>query len=70
MNNYMIMNGLDGLTVCRNILQLYRGQKLIIAIGHSAEEKGLEAKAMGVDWLVKPYTSEDLARAVRARLER
>ena len=66
----MCMEGLDGMVVCRKILQLYPTQKLIIISGYSVQEKQNQVKAMGVDWLGKPYTLEDLARAVRARLDR
>jgi len=66
----MVMDGLDGLALCRKLLQLCPGLKLIIASGYSAEENQHQAEAMGVDWLVKPYTAEDLARSVNARLDR
>lgn len=64
----MIMEGVDGMALCRMILSLYPAQKLIIASGYSCEEQARSVKAMGALWLVKPYVANELAAALHARL--
>lgn len=66
----MIMAKMDGIAVCEKVLQLRPGQKMLVCSGQSSEDKEKLALAMGADWLVKPYTAEELSRAVRARLDR
>jgi len=66
----MIMKGIDGLATCRKIISLYPKQKMIIASGHALDEHAKQTNEMGIDWLAKPYTTADLARSVRSRLDR
>ena len=59
----------DGLTTYKEMIKLYPEQKAIISSGYAGdEEAGQKARALGVDWLTKPYQLDDLARCVRKRL--
>ncbi len=64
----MIMNGMDGLATCKAILTLYQAQKLMIISGNMPGEYEEQVKALGAEWLTKPFTAISLARAVRSRL--
>jgi PAS domain S-box-containing protein len=67
----LMEEGFDGLTTYREIIKLYPGQKALIVSGYAGDEgAGEEARALGVDWLTKPYQAADIARAVRGRLDR
>jgi signal transduction histidine kinase len=65
----MIMDpGMDGLDTYRKILELHPGQKVIIASGYAENERVMEAIALGVSrYLRKPYTIENLGKALRGR---
>jgi CheY-like chemotaxis protein len=58
----------DGLDIFERIQQLFPKQKVIIASGHAPSERAAQAVDRGLAWLVKPYTTESLARAVEAAL--
>jgi DNA-binding LacI/PurR family transcriptional regulator/signal transduction histidine kinase/ActR/RegA family two-component response regulator len=58
----------DGLDIFERIQQLFPKQKVIIASGHAPSERAALAVDRGLAWLVKPYTTESLARAVEAAL--
>jgi two-component system, cell cycle sensor histidine kinase and response regulator CckA len=63
--------GFDGLTTYKEILRLYPEQKAMIASGYAGDEKAEdEARQLGADWLAKPYQTDEIARAVRKRLDR
>jgi len=66
----MIMDpGMDGLATYREIILLHPGQKAIIASGFAENERVVEAIALGVSrYLRKPYTIENLGKALRAEL--
>ncbi len=68
----MIMEpGIDGLETYRRILKIRPGQKAVIASGFSETERVREAQNMGAGaYIKKPYTMENLARAVRHELDR
>jgi CheY-like chemotaxis protein len=67
----MIMEeGFDGLDTYEAILKLYPNQKVIIASGHAEDGRARAAGGLGADWLAKPYHRDDLAWAVRKRLNR
>jgi DNA-binding LacI/PurR family transcriptional regulator/signal transduction histidine kinase/ActR/RegA family two-component response regulator len=55
---------LDGLQVCERIRELFPHQKLLIVSGHAATERAAAATARGIAWLIKPYTADELGRAV------
>ena len=68
----MIMDpGIDGLETYQKILDLKGSQKAIIVSGFSETERVKKAMAMGVGtYIRKPYSLNDLARAVRTELNR
>lgn len=68
----MIMPGqLDGLETYEKILQLHPGQKAIISSGYSESKRVQKMQELGAGGFVqKPYSMEDLARAVRRELDR
>ena len=66
----MLMKKMDGLATCRAIQGLYPNQKLIIISGHAPEGYEEQLRKSGTDWLAKPFSSAELACAVRARLDR
>ena len=67
----MIMEkGIDGLETYRRINQLHPGQKAIIVSGFSKTEKVKEMQHLGAGiYLKKPYTIEQLGRAIRSELD-
>lgn len=68
----MIMEpGIDGLSTYKKVIQLYPGQRAIIASGFSETESVKEAQRLGAGkYIKKPYTLEKLGWAVRAELDR
>jgi DNA-binding LacI/PurR family transcriptional regulator/signal transduction histidine kinase/ActR/RegA family two-component response regulator len=58
----------DGLQVYEQMSRLFPAQKVIIASGYAPTERAERAIRNGLSWLVKPYTMDVLARAVRAAL--
>jgi two-component system cell cycle sensor histidine kinase/response regulator CckA len=67
----MIMDpGMDGLDTFRKIIEIYPGQKAIIASGFSETNRVKEAQKIGAgQYLKKPYTLEKLGIAVREELK-
>ncbi len=65
----MLMDGMDGLTVCRAILKLYPSQKLVLMSGHVPDGYEIQARSLSAEWLNKPFTPLELASAVRMRLD-
>lgn len=65
----MIMKGLNGLDTCKTILGMYPKQSLMIVSGHTPEHLGKEAYELGINWLAKPYSAEELAQMVRFTLD-
>ncbi len=68
----MIMDpGIDGLDTYRKIIDLRPGQKAIIASGFSETERVRETQRLGASTcIIKPYTLDKLAAAVRNELDR
>jgi PAS domain S-box-containing protein len=66
----IIMTGIDGLATCQKILSQYPNLKIIVASGHAPGGYEEQMKALGADWLAKPYTTAQLATAVRSKLDR
>ena len=68
----MIMPGqLDGLGTYEKILQLHPDQKAIISSGYSESDQVRKMQKLGAgSYIQKPYSMEDLARAVRTELDR
>ncbi len=66
----MIMDpGMDGLETYRRILADRPGQKAIIASGYAEDARVGKALALGAGRFIrKPYTMEQLARAIRTEL--
>ena len=62
--------GFDGLDTYEAILKLYPDQKALVVSGHAEDGRGKAAVNLGADWLSKPYETDDLARAVRKRMDR
>jgi two-component system cell cycle sensor histidine kinase/response regulator CckA len=68
----MIMDpGMDGLDTYRKIVVLHPGQRAVIASGYSETERVKEAQKLGAGiYLRKPYTIENLARAIDHELNK
>jgi CheY-like chemotaxis protein len=68
----MIMeDGFDGLDVYRTILERWPGQRCIIASGYAETERVREALELGAGaYIRKPYTAENIGRAVRGEIDR
>jgi CheY-like chemotaxis protein len=62
--------GFDGLHTYQAILELYPSQKVIISSGYADSERIVTARKLGADSLPKPYNRDDLAKALRKRLDR
>jgi two-component system cell cycle sensor histidine kinase/response regulator CckA len=61
----MVMVGMDGVAASKEIRRLYSGQKMLIVSGHAPIDLDIEAKALDIAWLTKPYTASGLAHALR-----
>lgn len=68
----MIMDpGIDGLETYQRIVQIKPGQRAIITSGFSETERVRRAQALGAGaFIMKPYTAEAIAMAVRDELQR
>jgi CheY-like chemotaxis protein len=66
----MIMEGLDGLATCRMVRKLYPSQELVIMSGQIPDGYAPQIKELSAEWLNKPFTPIELARAIRLRLDR
>ena len=62
-------DGCDGLDTLVDIVKLYPTQNTIIVSGHAEDDRFQAAQNLGADWLAKPYSTGDLARAVRKKLD-
>ena len=59
----------DGLDLFERIQELYPEQRAIVASGHALSERVERAMSRGLAWLAKPYTADDLGRAVATALQ-
>ena len=68
----MIMEeGFDGLDTYKAILETHPGQRCLLVSGYAETERVLEALALGAGRLIrKPFTVEELCKAVRQELDR
>ncbi len=68
----MIMDpGIDGLETYKRILEMYPGQKAIIASGFSETERIKEAQRLGAGaYIKKPFLLEKLGIAIKEELEK
>ncbi len=64
----VLHQNLDGLEVYQRIQTYFPAQKAILVSGYAATERAEAALKRGVSWVVKPYTAEILAKAVRTAL--
>ena len=66
----MIMDpGIDGFDTYKKILELYPGQKAIIASGFSETDRVKAAQRLGAEkYIKKPYTLEKIGLAVKEAL--
>ena len=60
----------NGLATYQAILKLYPKQKAILCSGFAEDGPAKAAQELGADWLAKPYKLDELALAVRKRLDR
>lgn len=66
----MIMPGLDGLEVLRQVRNLDNPPDVILATGHATMETAIQALKNGArDYLVKPFNPEELRHLARTCLE-
>lgn len=62
--------GIDGLETYRRILKIYPHQKAILASGFSETERVREAQRLGAGaYIKKPYTMEEIGRALQELLD-
>jgi len=68
----MIMSpGMDGLDTYKKILELYPGQKAIIASGFSETHRVRDAQSLGAgEYIKKPYTLEKIGIAVKEEFKK
>ena len=68
----MIMDpGIDGLETYKRILEIAPNQKAVIASGYSEDSHVRETQRLGAGcYLKKPFTLEELGRAVKDELDR
>jgi DNA-binding NtrC family response regulator len=59
---------LDGLQILKLIQELFPRQKAILASGHAPSERAELAVGQGLIWLAKPYTVDELSRAIESSL--
>jgi two-component system, cell cycle sensor histidine kinase and response regulator CckA len=63
--------GIDGFETYRQILEIKKGQKAIIASGYSETARVKKALALGAGgYLKKPYTMEKLAQSIKNELSK
>jgi diguanylate cyclase (GGDEF)-like protein len=66
----MVMPGLDGLEVLRQVRQVDNPPDLILATGHATLETAIKALKNGArDYLIKPFNPEELKHLARTCLE-
>ncbi|HEX2987619.1 MAG TPA: response regulator, partial [Chloroflexota bacterium] len=71
MLDMIIEDKIDGTETYRRVLEVRPGQRAIVVSGYAESDRVREALALGVGaYLRKPLTIVDLARAVRAELDR
>lgn len=70
LTDMMMPGGLDGLSTCRAILKMFPNQEMLILSGYAPEKYEEQVKELGINWLTKPCSPSDLARTIRARLDR
>ncbi len=63
-------SGWDGLETYQAIQKRFPDQKVLIVSAHAHGDHVQRTRAMGADWLSKPYEREALLKAVQARLRR
>jgi PAS domain S-box-containing protein len=67
----LVMPGLNGRVLAEQLRQSHGALKVLIASGYTTDSVALrDIQTSGMEFLKKPYTSEGLARAVRATLDR
>ena len=66
----MVMEaGFDGLDTFQEMLALYPEQKVLITSGHAEDSRSMAALESGAKWLAKPYSLNNLAKAVAGLLQ-
>lgn len=68
--DYIMNAGPDGICTSKEILKLYPQQEIIICSGHQADDLLRDAKDLGVGWLAKPYTRDQLYEVINERLNK
>ena len=67
------IGGMDGLAICRSIKTdaIFRTISIIVITGHMEHERKQESMEMGVsDYMVKPFSNEELLEKVNYHLEK
>jgi len=66
----MVMEGgFDGFDTFQEMLALYPEQKVLIASGHAEDSRSMAALKAGAQWLAKPYSLNNIAKAVAGLLQ-
>jgi signal transduction histidine kinase/ActR/RegA family two-component response regulator len=67
----IMVSGMDGLETYRKIVELYPGQKVVIASGYSETERVRQVQALGAGaYIKKPYLLLELGQALKAELSK
>jgi len=65
----IMVSGMDGLETYRKIVEIYPGQKVVIASGYSETERVRQVQALGAGaYIKKPYLLQELGQALKAEL--
>ena len=65
----LLMPGMDGRETWREIRKLHAGAKVLFTSGYASEDLILSDDVKGYNFLRKPYSVEDLLRAIRKTLD-
>ncbi len=65
----ILVSGMDGLETYRKIVEIYPGQKVVIASGYSETERVRQVQALGAGaYIKKPYLLHELGKALKTEL--
>jgi two-component system, OmpR family, response regulator len=67
----IMMPGMDGIEVLREVKRRYPGVEVILLTGHASVESGVQGMSMGANaYLIKPVDFEELLGAIAQAYER
>lgn len=67
----IMMPGMDGIEVLREVKKRYPGMEVILLTGHASVESGVQGMSIGANaYLIKPVDFEELLAAIAQAYER